>query len=127
MPATAAWLLQAEARFRVALSLVLLAGVCAVAFGFATFFISFAWPQDAVATPQEHITAGNINDFEIGQPQQFPEGKFWLVRLSQTDVIALYQKDPKLGCTVPWREHFRFTEPSTGQSREGWFRNPCHG
>ncbi len=127
MPATESWLLRSEARFSVALSLILLAGVCTLALVFAMFTISFVWPQEAVATTKGQVNAGNIHDFEIGRPQQFLEGKFWLVRLSQTEVIALYWKDPELGCTVPWREHFRFTDPRTGESREGWFRNPCHG
>lgn len=36
-------------------------------------------------------------------------------------MLALYQKDPRLGCTVPWRPDFEFL------GRKGWFRNPCHG
>jgi cytochrome b6-f complex iron-sulfur subunit len=36
-------------------------------------------------------------------------------------ILALYQKCPHLGCTVPWRPDFSF-EGSTG-----WFRCPCHG
>ena len=127
MPSIAVWDLRAQARFRAAVSLAVLGAAMVMGVLGLAFVASFVWPQGAVATPQEHITAGNINDFEIGRPQQFPESKFWLVRLSQTEVIALYQKDPKLGCTVPWREHFRFTDLRTGQSREGWFRNPCHG
>jgi Rieske Fe-S protein len=127
VPATVAWRLRSEAHFRAILCLVLLSGASAVALVVAAFVISFVWPQEAVATPREHVAAGNISDFEIGRPQQFLEGKFWLVRVSQTEVIALYQRDPKLGCTVPWRENFRFIDPRTGQSREGWFRNPCHG
>ncbi len=60
-------------------------------------------------------------------PVQIPEGKYWLVRLSEHEVIALYQQDPFRGCTVPWRPNFSFTDPKTGESRQGWFRNPCSG
>ena len=127
MLSTAVWNLRAQARFRAAVSLAVLGSAVVLGVLGLAFVASFVWPQEAVATPKEHVAAGNVNDFEIGRPQQFFEGRFWLVRLSQTEVIALYQQDPKLGCTVPWREHFRFTDPRTGQSREGWFRNPCHG
>jgi len=127
MPSATVWDLRAQVRLRVAISLLALTTALALALVLFAFVVSFAWPQDAVATPKEHVTAGNINDYEIGKPQQFLEGKFWLVRLSRDEVIALYWKDPKLGCTVPWREHYRFTDPRTGEAREGWFRNPCHG
>src|SRR5437016_3412754 len=36
-------------------------------------------------------------------------------------LLALYQKCPHLGCTVPWRSDFEF------ESVKGWFRCPCHG
>ena len=62
------------------------------------------------------------------------EGKFWLVNLKPDEgpfagfgeagnggVIALYQKCPHLGCTVPWRATFDF------EGKTGWFRCPCHG
>jgi cytochrome b6-f complex iron-sulfur subunit len=36
-------------------------------------------------------------------------------------ILALYQKCPHLGCTVPWRPDFDFL------GSKGWFRCPCHG
>ena len=36
-------------------------------------------------------------------------------------IVALYQKCPHLGCTVPWRPDFSFFGST------GWFRCPCHG
>ena len=36
-------------------------------------------------------------------------------------MLALYQKCPHLGCTVPWRADFDFG------GKKGWFRCPCHG
>ncbi|HWO93414.1 MAG TPA: ubiquinol-cytochrome c reductase iron-sulfur subunit [Dehalococcoidia bacterium] len=67
-------------------------------------------------------------------PVRIIEGKFWLVNLQadegtfgqfgqagQGGVLALYQKCPHLGCTVPWRPTFVF------EGQEGWFRCPCHG
>jgi len=63
-------------------------------------------------------------------PVRIIEGKFWLVNLepgttpngedTPGGVLALWQKCPHLGCTVPFREAFQF------QGRKGWFRCPCH-
>ena len=67
-------------------------------------------------------------------PVRVVEGKFWLVNLKpeegthggfgetgQGGLLALYQKCPHLGCTVPWRPTFEFG------GKTGWFRCPCHG
>ncbi|HEY7268247.1 MAG TPA: Rieske 2Fe-2S domain-containing protein, partial [Dehalococcoidia bacterium] len=40
---------------------------------------------------------------------------------------ALWHKCPHLGCTVPWREEFSYTDPKSGEAHVGWFRCPCHG
>lgn len=66
-----------------------------------------------------------------GDPVRIIEGRFWLVNVeagptpagaeSPGGLIALYQKCPHLGCTVPWRADFTF------QGIKGWFRCPCHG
>ena len=50
----------------------------------------------------------------------FVDGKFYLVRLDE-GFMALYQKCPHVGCTVPWRPDFTFN------GTQGWFRCPCHG
>ena len=60
-----------------------------------------------------------------------PEGKFWLLNLepgitphgeeTPGGLLALWQKCPHLGCTVPWRPDFVFA------GRKAWFRCPCHG
>jgi len=63
-------------------------------------------------------------------PLRIIEGKFWLLNLepgttttgaeTQGGVLALWQKCPHLGCTVPYRPAFEF------EARRGWFRCPCH-
>jgi len=63
-------------------------------------------------------------------PLRIIEGKFWLLNLepgttttgaeTQGGVLALWQKCPHLGCTVPYRPAFEF------EGRRGWFRCPCH-
>ena len=60
-------------------------------------------------------------------PVHVAEGRFWLVNIpageadSPGGLLALYQKCPHLGCTVPWRADFDFG------GKKGWFRCPCHG
>jgi cytochrome b6-f complex iron-sulfur subunit len=69
---------------------------------------------------------------EDGDPIRNIEGRFWLAHLkagpttapgadSPGGLLALYQKCPHLGCTVPWRNDFTFN------GVKGWFRCPCHG
>jgi len=60
-------------------------------------------------------------------PVRIVEGRLWLVNIapgaaeSPGGLLALYQKCPHLGCTVPWRPDFDFG------GKKGWFRCPCHG
>jgi len=77
------------------------------------------------------VNAGPLDKFPPGSKTQVTEGRFWLVHLTQEQggpgLLALWWKCPHLGCTVPWRENFTFTDPNTGQTKAGWFRCPCHG
>jgi len=106
----------------VALMAVLVIGATSLA-----VIVSFSWPTLDVGSPTLRVYAGRVDDFEVGQPVTFPEGRFHLVKQEDGSFIAPFWKDPHLGCTVPWRPNFRFTDPRTGESKEGWFRNPCHG
>ncbi|MHB8575061.1 MAG: QcrA and Rieske domain-containing protein [Dehalococcoidia bacterium] len=67
-------------------------------------------------------------------PKKFFDAKAWVVNLKPGEgghgavpgsekggLIALYQKCPHLGCTVPWRPEFDF------EGVKSWFRCPCHG
>jgi cytochrome b6-f complex iron-sulfur subunit len=88
--------------------------------------IDFLWPRKVkgfgapVDVPASTIPAPG------GDPVRVVEGRFWLVNLAEGEggspggLLALYQKCPHLGCTVPWRGNFEFA------GREGWFRCPCH-
>ncbi|MCH8949393.1 MAG: Rieske (2Fe-2S) protein [Chloroflexi bacterium] len=66
-----------------------------------------------------------------GEKVQIPVGRFWLVNLTEEQggpgLLALWWKCPHLGCTIPWKPGFSFTDPGTGADKKGWFRCPCHG
>ena len=82
-------------------------------------FLFYFWPRKT-GTFGSRVSVGSPNDFKVGDVKYFVDGKFYLVRLDE-GFMALYQKCPHVGCTVPWRPEFNFNGVS------GWFRCPCHG
>ena len=58
---------------------------------------------------------GPAADFPIGSVTPIETGRFYLVRLEDGGLLALYRKCTHLGCAVPY-------EPTLGQ-----FVCPCHG
>ncbi len=93
--------------------------------------LDFAWTRDpagaarTVRVPKENIPKPGDD------PVRVPEGRFFLVNLepgitpngekTEGGLLALWQKCPHLGCTVPWRSDFSYG------GHTGWFRCPCHG
>lgn len=93
--------------------------------------LDFAWTRNpagaarVVRVPKESVPQPGDD------PVRIPEGRFFLLNLeagvtpngeeSPGGLLALWQKCPHLGCTVPWRPDFNFL------NRAGWFRCPCHG
>ena len=106
------------------------AGLGAGLAGIATSFIDFMYPR-GISGFGGVVSAGTIDKFAPGTKTQVPEGKMWIVNLTEAQggpgFLALWWKCPHLGCTVPWRQTFVFTDPNTGENRRGWFRCPCHG
>ena len=82
-------------------------------------FLFYFWPRKT-STFGSVVSAGSPNDYKVGDVKYFVQGKFYLSRL-QEGFIALYQKCPHVGCTVPWRPEFQL------QGHTGLFRCPCHG
>jgi len=106
--------------------------------GLALGFVNFFWPREVtgfggiVKIPASQVPQPGAD------PKRFPEGKLYLVNLKAGEgvppqfqslaapsekggYLALWQKCPHLGCTVPWRAEFDF------EGVKGWFRCPCHG
>jgi nitrite reductase/ring-hydroxylating ferredoxin subunit len=67
------------------------------------------------------VTVARADDLQVDQPLHIFEQKLWLVKLDSGEVLALSHKDPRRGCTVPWRPDFVFS------GIKGWFRDPCYG
>jgi Rieske Fe-S protein len=101
---------------------ILKAGLLASLLMVAALLAMYAWPlKPELARPSRIITVGQVDDFPPGSVTHFEEQKFWLVRLESGEFIALSQKDPWRGCTIPWRSDFVFG------GTKGWFRDPCVG
>jgi cytochrome b6-f complex iron-sulfur subunit len=101
---------------------------------FALQVWNFCWPRGLSGFGGIFTVSADRVPQPGGEPERVVEGKFWLVNLrpdegphgtfgeqGQGGLLALYQKCPHLGCTVPWRGTFNF------EGKEGWFRCPCHG
>src|SRR5688500_8062842 len=62
------------------------------------------WPRKTSSFGGK-VSAGNPADYKVGDVKYFVEGKFYLSRV-QEGFMALYQRCPHVGCTVPWRPEF---------------------
>ncbi|HUF54086.1 MAG TPA: Rieske (2Fe-2S) protein [Dehalococcoidia bacterium] len=94
--------------------------------GFLGSPLSFLWQRNIAGfggpitiSPDRVPEAG-------GNPNKIFEGRFYILNTEPTEatpggLLALWQKCPHLGCTVPYRPEFTF------EQRQGWFRCPCHG
>lgn len=100
-------------------------GLAAV--GFLGSPLSFLWQRNILGFGGP-ITIGPDRIPEAGgDPIKIVEGRFWMLNIpegvddSPGGLLALYQKCPHLGCTVPYRPEFSY------EGTRGWFRCPCHG
>lgn len=93
--------------------------------------LDFIWPRNLRGFGGPIPVSPDRVPQEPGEdPIRIVEGKFYLLNLEAGEtpdgeqtpggLLALYQKCPHLGCTVPWNAGFTF------QGRTGWFRCPCH-
>ena len=124
----AAFVVLPHDRPRIVIGVAVLAASLVLGAGMLALFLSFAWPEGVVHTETPApFFAGRVDDFSIGEPVTFPDCMCHVVKKPDGSFLALYWKDPHMGCIVPWRENFEFTDPRDGSYKTGWFRNPCHG
>jgi cytochrome b6-f complex iron-sulfur subunit len=93
--------------------------------------LDFTWTRDPAGAARKVFVSPNRVPKPGDDPVTIPEGRFFLVNLepgvtphgekTEGGLLALWQKCPHLGCTVPWRPDFTFG------GHTGWFRCPCHG
>lgn len=80
--------------------------------GMALF--SFLKPRRMPGAFGSVVVAGALAEFKPGTVSFVQAGRFYISRLEDGSVLALWQRCTHLGCTVPWRED------------EGQFHCPCH-
>jgi cytochrome b6-f complex iron-sulfur subunit len=60
------------------------------------------------------VIAGQVGEFQPGTINHVQKGKFYISRLEDGGMLAMWHRCTHLGCTVPWRDD------------EGQFHCPCH-
>lgn len=60
------------------------------------------------------VRAGKVAEFAPGTVSHVQKGRFYISRLEDGSMLAMWHQCTHLGCTVPWRED------------EGQFHCPCH-
>jgi cytochrome b6-f complex iron-sulfur subunit len=84
---------------------------------YAWMFVEFLRPGKSHGEDKRSATAfvaGPVDRFEPESVTAFPEGRFYLARLSDGGFLALHRECTHLGCTVPW------------DVERGEFVCPCH-
>lgn len=89
--------------------------------------LSYMQPRLAAGEFGSVITAGKVDDFPPGSVTHIPNGRFYLTRLEDGGVLAIYQRCTHLGCSVPWDQAANsFICPchSSSFSADGTLLNP---
>jgi cytochrome b6-f complex iron-sulfur subunit len=128
------------------------AALGALIVGAAVGTVNFMWPRQAQKAGGIFTLELNANDIPEGgraevvisqpnkyNPRQGIDTKLFIVHLSQEQAelnlapdkaggyLALARKCPHLGCTIPYRDDYSFSDPASGQQVQGWYLCPCHG
>jgi len=67
------------------------------------------------------LDAGPLNQLTAGAPKLFNEEHVWVVRLGESEFVALYDRGLESKCPLQWRREFEF------MGRAGWFEDTCNG
>lgn len=65
------------------------------------------------------VNVGPASTYDVGSPIFFEDERFWVVKLESGEMLALYDRDPLTGCTVPWDPNYTYLGVT------GWFRDAC--
>lgn len=76
--------------------------------------LQFLKPRVVPGTFGGEVVAGTLEEFEPGTVSYVQQGRFYVSRLEDGGVLALWQRCTHLGCTIPWR------------ADEQQFHCPCH-
>ena len=76
--------------------------------------LQFFQPRNEPGAYGVAVVAGAVEEFAPGTVSYIQKGRFYISRLEDGGVLAVWQRCTHLGCTVPWRED------------EGQFHCPCH-
>ncbi len=76
--------------------------------------LRFFQPRIEAGAFGSKVVAGQVDEFLPGTVNHIQKGRFYISRLEDGGMLALWQQCTHLGCTVPWRED------------EGRFHCPCH-
>ena len=76
--------------------------------------LNFFEPRAGPGSFGGEVVAGALEEFQPGTVSYVRQGRFYISRLEDGGVLAMWQRCTHLGCTVPWRED------------EGQFHCPCH-
>lgn len=79
-----------------------------------TALLQFIRPRTAPGSFGGKVIAGQVEEFEPGTVSHIQEGRFYISRLPDGSLLALWHRCTHLGCTVPWKDE------------EGRFNCPCH-
>jgi cytochrome b6-f complex iron-sulfur subunit len=79
-----------------------------------------SWLSDGYEPPKT-LDSGLVSEFNVGAPKLYEEEDIWLVRVSEGEFLALYDRGVESGCPLQWRREFEF------MSRRGWFVDACTG
>lgn len=118
-----AWVAGERRRLRLRWVVWPLAAMVSVSSALTLAFLSWGVLETDLGTGDaaaDWVRVADTDDLKVRQPLTVQEREVHLVRLDSGEILALWDKDPHLGCRVPWDPWFSF------MGRTGWFRNPCH-
>ena len=70
-------------------------------------FMAYLQPRLTEGEFGSVISAGAVDDYPLNSVTHIPNGRFYVVRLGDGGILAVYHRCTHLGCTVPWDQSAR--------------------